>query len=168
MIKMSLKRSIILCLGVLIITVLFFFSCNKNGYISDNAIPYTSEELTEVFQKNQNEFKEVSEILLSNDLFYENGKPEGRSSARIAFFNDKLKEYFTSEDWGKICKFFNTIKPVDITRYNNFVIGFHFAQTEDKVGSTIYYFTDNTDFIYHKQKYNYFKELIENWYIGER
>ena len=141
--------------------------CDNVTPISKDTTAYTTDQLMSMFQNDQNDFQEVAQIFLTNELFLKKGKTD-RSFATMFHYADDDKQHFSSEDWEKICTFFNETNPYSITRYQNSVIGFHYVNENRTGNNAFYYFAgDKTDVIYHGGKYDNFTEIAPNWYIGE-
>ena len=159
----------------LILIVCFVFVCISCGtkeehFINENIKYYSAEELEDVFLSNEEQFSEMAKIMLDNDDFYmEKEARDGDGDARVIANQDK--QYFSEEEWEKIEEFFKNIAPLDVTRYQGFIIGFHFPMNDEGYTSTLYYFSHGTymlEFDYHESHADSFKEIKEKWWIGEK
>lgn len=159
--------------NVILIFFLVFLciSCgtNEEHLIHKNSKYYSVDELKEVFLNNKEEFSEMVVILLDNDDFYKEMEArDGDGDARLVAVQDN--KYFADEEWKNIKKFFLDIQPVDITRYGDSAIGFHFPMNDDGWTTTLFYFVDGSnsyEFGYHQSHYGIFEEIENEWWIGE-
>ena len=130
-----------LCAIVLIIILLCTTSCaslkqylstnQKYDRLCENPEYYTKEELTEVFYDNKEEFTEMVDIIFNNKklLAHISEKQLGGGPIDDTF----SKQFFTDEEWKKICAFFGKYKPYSIER-----------DIEIPGGALIFYFGTNT------------------------
>jgi hypothetical protein len=139
-----------------------------------NKKPYTEEDAMNMYNDNKDEFGDIAQIILANDLFFENEyyreSSEGATSnsvAAIPFYSNETKKYFSQEEWHEISEFFNNTEPYEIARYENSVIVFDYL---DKNNRTIYisffHFGNYTDFIYRTQFYSNVLNLGNDWYFA--
>lgn len=156
------KKVFITCLVITIAAMLT--GC---VFIIDDSQYYTGEELKELFQDKKESFEEITKILLGSDAFLEKMREEGDDDAMIYTKSDH--KYFTNEEWEKIKRFFQDIRPTGITRDRDGVISFNFPQNAEGRNASLHYFNRDSDraFRRYKSLNDSFEQIDEKWWLGE-
>lgn len=138
---------------------------------------YSIDEVQEMYQKNNNDFQEVADIIINNQTFWQKGRRDSESvHAWIDTpFDQKKLSPFSSDEQQVIINFFNNTKPYMLSLDEKKYISITYINEDRTGGYTVVFYPsgsdkdENFDFYrwkgYIEANYDHFIILSGEWYL---